>query len=89
MLFIYKAFAAAKAQERPIDPKLDPLFKNFVSNTKTAIQKYKASHGTVTDGRTDPITKGPLYNPVKNTVCGHVYGKDSIMEMLSQNHRIR
>lgn len=31
----------------------------------------------------DPITKRPIVDPVKNTVCGHIYEKETIMNMLN------
>lgn len=37
----------------------------------------------------DPITKGPLENPVRNKICGHIYGKTSIVESLKMNQRLR
>jgi len=35
----------------------------------------------------DPITKGPLENPVKNKKCGHYYGRIAIMELIKSNAR--
>lgn len=37
----------------------------------------------------DPITKGPLLNPVKNKRCGHIYGKDIIIQILTGNPQYR
>lgn len=37
----------------------------------------------------DPITKQPLENPVRNRQCGHIYGKESVMESLQINSRLR
>lgn len=53
------------------------------------MQQHKIDIGEQTDTRIDPLTKGPLYNPVRNVMCGHVYGKDSVMEILEQSGRLR
>ncbi|CAB3258777.1 unnamed protein product [Arctia plantaginis] len=37
----------------------------------------------------DPITKRPLTDPVKNTVCGHTYEKDAIMNLLQSKHKTK
>lgn len=37
----------------------------------------------------DPITKQPLENPVRNRQCGHIYGRDSIMQSIQMNRRLR
>lgn len=37
----------------------------------------------------DPITKQPLENPCRNSVCGHVYGMNSVVEALQTNPRMR
>ena len=30
----------------------------------------------------DPITKGPLKDPVRNKYCGHIYGRATITEYI-------
>jgi len=37
----------------------------------------------------DPISKKRLVNPVKNTVCGHVYEKDIVLQLIKKNPRTR
>lgn len=37
----------------------------------------------------DPITKTPLENPVRNKICKHIYGKESILQCLQTNPRLR
>lgn len=37
----------------------------------------------------DPITKGPLLDPVKNKYCGHFYGNDSMLQTLRTNAKFR
>lgn len=37
----------------------------------------------------DPLTKTALENPVKNIICGHIYGKISVERSLSINNRLR
>ncbi|XP_063705284.1 E3 SUMO-protein ligase NSE2-like [Culicoides brevitarsis] len=34
----------------------------------------------------DPLTKCPLENPVKNKICGHIYGKNSMEAAIKQGH---
>ncbi|KAH9645390.1 hypothetical protein HF086_000008 [Spodoptera exigua] len=35
----------------------------------------------------DPITKRPVTDPVKNTVCGHIYEKATILNLISTKPR--
>ncbi|XP_034188458.1 E3 SUMO-protein ligase NSE2 [Osmia lignaria lignaria] len=37
----------------------------------------------------DPITKKRIVDPVKNTICGHTYDRDSITEILKCNKKTR
>lgn len=37
----------------------------------------------------DPLTKQPLSNPVRNKICKHIYGKDSVVQALQKNPRLR
>lgn len=37
----------------------------------------------------DPLTKKPLENPVRNKICNHIYGKDSVVQSLQRNGRLR
>lgn len=35
----------------------------------------------------DPITRQEMTDPVKNTLCGHTYEKNSILQLISQNRK--
>lgn len=37
----------------------------------------------------DPITKGPLLDPIRNKKCGHIYGKASITQMIKASNKLR
>ena len=37
----------------------------------------------------DPITKKRMTDPVRNTICGHVYERESVAEMLKVNSNTR
>lgn len=37
----------------------------------------------------DPITKKKLVNPVRNKHCNHIYGYDSVIQLIQQNPRLR
>lgn len=37
----------------------------------------------------DPISKVRMTDPVRNTICGHVYDKDSLIAMLNKNKKTR
>lgn len=53
----------------------------------TSISDVYATSDNLND--IDPITKGPLMKPVRNRHCNHIYGKDSIIESIQNNGRIR
>ena len=38
---------------------------------------------------TDPITKQPLTDPVRNKICKHIYGKASILALIKSNANFR
>jgi len=38
---------------------------------------------------TDPITKQPLTDPVRNRICKHIYGKASMLELIKSNPNVR
>jgi len=37
----------------------------------------------------DPLTKLYFTNPIKNRICGHVYDKKAVYDVIKQSHRIR
>ena len=37
----------------------------------------------------DPISQKALTDPIKNTKCGHIYGKEAIIELLQRNKKMR
>lgn len=37
----------------------------------------------------DPITKKQLEHPVRNKHCNHIYGYDSVLQLVQQNPRLR
>lgn len=37
----------------------------------------------------DPLTKKQLVHPVRNKHCNHIYGYDSVLQLLQQNPRLR
>lgn len=38
---------------------------------------------------TDPISKRPISDPVRNKICKHIYDKQSIMDAIKVNSRLR
>lgn len=42
---------------------------------------------TETVNEIDPITKGPLEDPVRNKICKHIYGKESIIQAIRMGTR--
>lgn len=62
---------------------LDAL--NNVEETISQQNTEQSSHSA----KIDPLTKQPIRNPVRNTRCGHVYDKSSIISALRQNPRLR
>ncbi|XP_068630820.1 E3 SUMO-protein ligase NSE2-like isoform X3 [Battus philenor] len=37
----------------------------------------------------DPITKRPIKDPVKNSVCGHIYERESIKELINMRKTVK
>lgn len=37
----------------------------------------------------DPITKKRIVDPVRNTICGHVYDRDSVTALVKGNKHTR
>lgn len=37
----------------------------------------------------DPITKQQLVRPVRNKICNHIYGYDSVFQSVQRNPRLR
>ncbi|KAL0276843.1 UNVERIFIED_CONTAM: hypothetical protein PYX00_004321 [Menopon gallinae] len=62
------------------------MFLNATSDKKdeSEIRTVSESVNTI-----DPITKLPLTDPVKNSKCGHVYEKASILHMLSKKKQVK
>ena len=44
---------------------------------------------TETVSTTDPITRKEMTNPIKNTLCGHTYERNSILQLISKNSKTK
>lgn len=83
-------------------PKDSRRYKNFQKDLEHAVNKAKNANVldesvALTEEQLnesqhaylDPITKRPIENPVRNKRCNHIYGKNSITELIRQNPRCR
>ncbi|XP_059061397.1 E3 SUMO-protein ligase NSE2-like [Achroia grisella] len=73
-------------------PYMLELKKRFDKGQQAARQNLDESDIAITetqDQYIDPITKKPIVDPVKNTVCGHIYEKDAIMNLIIRNNKTK
>jgi len=79
---------------------LDYQFAKASKENASAVQVPEAeaagtSHGDADDSDedfipvTDPLTQTFLVDPIKNKICGHVYGKASVLRLIRHNNRAR
>ncbi|XP_059620664.1 uncharacterized protein LOC132264461 [Phlebotomus argentipes] len=68
-------------------------FERFLENfDKKVLPTTTSDEGMTVTGdiqRTDPFTKKSLVHPVRNRKCNHVYDKDSLMNVIKMNPRVR
>lgn len=75
--------------------KLDRLIKSHNSQDNSQLQDSLvidediSTQGGIYCNDIDPLTKGPLENPVRNRICNHVYGKQTVMLSIQKNPRLR
>ncbi|KAL0840740.1 hypothetical protein ABMA28_015928 [Loxostege sticticalis] len=68
-------------------PYMIELTKRYQKGQEQARQNLEESDLAITeslDQHIDPITKRPISDPVKNTVCGHVYERESIINLIKR-----
>ncbi|XP_060801039.1 E3 SUMO-protein ligase NSE2 [Amyelois transitella] len=73
-------------------PFMIEINKRYQQAQQVARQNLDESDLAITetqDRYIDPITKKPIEDPVKNTVCGHIYERDSIMNLINRNNRTK
>ncbi|XP_055695519.1 E3 SUMO-protein ligase NSE2-like [Lutzomyia longipalpis] len=68
-------------------------FDKFINdiNRQGSDATSSAEGMTVTESiqKTDPFTKKPMVNPVRNNICKHVYDKDSLSNIIKLNSQVR
>lgn len=68
-------------------------FDNNICISDRVVQKENADEELQLTGGyiniIDPISKKRIVNPVKNTICGHTYDKESITQLLKLNKKTR
>ncbi|XP_028174391.1 E3 SUMO-protein ligase NSE2-like [Ostrinia furnacalis] len=68
-------------------PYMLELTKRYQKGMEQSRQNMDDSDLAITESQDqyiDPITKRPIVDPMKNSVCGHVYEKQSIMELIKR-----
>ncbi|XP_026729798.1 E3 SUMO-protein ligase NSE2-like [Trichoplusia ni] len=73
-------------------PYMIEFTKRFEKGLEAAKHNLDESELAITESQDqylDPITKRPIADPVKNTVCGHVYERESIMNLIKTKSRTK
>lgn len=73
-------------------PYMLELNKRFEKRQQAARQHLDESDVAITESQDqyiDPITKKPIVDPVKNTVCGHIYEKEAIINLINMKNRTK
>ncbi|KAL4704986.1 hypothetical protein ACJJTC_005472 [Scirpophaga incertulas] len=81
----YLSGMAGKRLNADIHPYMLELKKRIQKGMQLANQDINDSDLAITaspETHIDPITKRPIVDPVKNTVCGHVYEKEAIINLI-------
>lgn len=97
---LFKALADNDAGHAPLNASHSKRYTDFVKKIgqierfhegETSTQDIDDDLSRVADriNDIDPITKQPLENPVRNKQCGHIYGRDSVVQSLQMNRRLR
>ncbi|CAH1644052.1 unnamed protein product [Spodoptera littoralis] len=71
-------------------PYMTEFNKRFQKGLESAARNLDESDLAITESQDqylDPITKRPVTDPVKNTVCGHIYERATIMNLISTKPR--
>ncbi|KPJ15863.1 E3 SUMO-protein ligase NSE2 [Papilio machaon] len=74
-----------------LHPYMVELNKKIEMGCQRATQNLDDSDLAITetqDRYIDPITKRPVTDPVQNSVCGHVYDKESIMKLINTRKKV-
>lgn len=91
--------SSGQSSTRQFNENTSNRLKKFVENLNKIKARHNNNNGTMSSPSgaeagnhvptVDPITKSALVNPVMNRICGHIYGKQSVLESLQQNQRLR
>ena len=57
------------------------------AGASTSVDEIQQTGSMISD--IDPISKGPLENPVRNSICGHIYGRNTVLQSLQMNRNLR
>ncbi|XP_070500275.1 E3 SUMO-protein ligase NSE2-like [Chironomus tepperi] len=93
----------SELKKKAINPEELAKYKKFVEDIDKIVvvdapEDQVASNVTMIDADMmveetqlyiDPISKQKIQDPVKNTICGHIYEKKTILEAIKMNKRMR
>lgn len=77
-----------KKAQRFVDVERDDSTQAFSQDVDMTIE-LDASHTQEIIPDIDPITKQKLERPVRNRICNHIYGFNSVQQTIQQNSRLR
>ncbi|XP_026328327.1 E3 SUMO-protein ligase NSE2-like [Hyposmocoma kahamanoa] len=86
------ASLAGKRLDVKKHPYMTELNKRIDKGLQNARQNLEESDLAITetqDQYIDPITKRPIVDPVKNSLCGHIYEKESIINLITIKQRTK
>ncbi|KAG6453522.1 E3 SUMO-protein ligase NSE2 [Manduca sexta] len=73
-------------------PYMLELKKRYQIGNQRAKQNLDESDLAITESQNeylDPITKRPVTDPVRNSMCGHIYDRESIMSLINMRNKTK
>jgi SUMO ligase MMS21 Smc5/6 complex component len=93
----------SELMNKALNPEQNARYKKFADEVDKIVvldgsEEQSATNVTMIDADmmvketqiyTDPISKLPIRDPVKNTICGHIYEKNTILGSIKLNKRVK
>ncbi|XP_041976435.1 E3 SUMO-protein ligase NSE2-like [Aricia agestis] len=76
-------------RNHPYMLELDKRIKKGLQNARPNLDESDLAITESQERYVDPITKKPIEDPVRNSLCGHIYERQTIMELINKKNRVR